>query len=78
MALVEHIRPLILAGGFLFILVGMNILIVEQPAYVDALSALYTLILYTFYLYLVFVFLSLIVGALDALLKLRFNWKQSH
>ena len=58
MALVEYIRPLVLAGGFLFILVGMNILIAEQPTYADTLSGLYTLILWTFYLYLVLVFLS--------------------
>jgi hypothetical protein len=71
MALTEYLRPLILAGGFLFILVGMNILITEQPAYVEALTGLYTLILYTFYLYMVFLFLSVLVGGLDALLKLR-------
>lgn len=71
MALTEYLRPLILMGGFLFILTGMNILIVEQPAYTDALSALYVLILYTFYLYMVFLFLSILVGGLEALLKLR-------
>jgi len=71
MALIEYLRPLIFAGGFLFILVGVNILIVEQPTYGAALEGLYTLILYTFYLYLVFAFLSLIVGALDGLLRLR-------
>jgi len=78
MALVKYLRPLIFAGGFLFILTGMNILIVEQPSYVNALSGLYTLILYTFYLYLVFLFLSILVAALEALLKLRSGWKQSH
>jgi hypothetical protein len=71
MALIEFVRPLILAAGFLFLLVGLNILIVEQPAYNNALSWLYTLILYTFYLYLVFVFLSMLVAALEGLLKLR-------
>lgn len=71
MALTEYLRPLILAGGFLFILVGMNILITEQPTYNSSLSWLYTLILYTFYIYILFVFLSIIVGALDALLRLR-------
>jgi hypothetical protein len=70
-ALIEYVRPLILAGGFLFLLVGLNILIVEQPTYEAALTGLYTLILYTFYLYLVFVFLSIIVAGLEALLKLR-------
>jgi hypothetical protein len=71
MGLTEYLRPLILAGGFLFILVGMNILIVEQPAYDAALSSLYVLILYTFYIYLLFLFLSVLVSGLDALLKLR-------
>ena len=71
MGLVEYLRPLILAGGFLFILVGLGILIMEQPAYADSLTGLYTLVMYTFYLYLVFLFLSLIVGALDTLLTVR-------
>jgi len=71
MALIEYLRPLIFAGGFLFIMVGLNILIAEQPTYVNELSGLYTLVLYTFYLYLVFVFLSVLVSVLDALLKLR-------
>ena len=71
MGMVEYLRPLILAAGFMFILVGLNILIAEQPAYLAELSGLYTLILYMFYLYLVFAFLSLLVGALDALLRLR-------
>ena len=71
MALVEYVRPLILAGGFLFILVGMNILIAEQPTYADTLSGLYTLILWTFYLYLVLVFLSILITGLQALLNLR-------
>lgn len=71
MALTEYLRPLIFAGGFLFILVGMSILIAEQPTYVNELTGLYTLILYTFYLYLVFLFLSVLVSGLDALLKLR-------
>lgn len=75
MALVEYIRPLIFAAGFLFMLTGMNILIVEQPAYTEALTGLYTLLLYTFYLYLVFVFLSLLVASLEFLLKLRSGWK---
>lgn len=71
MGLVEYLRPLILAGGFLFIMVGLGILIVEQPAYAAALTGLYTLVMYSFYLYLVFVFLSLLVSALDFLLKAR-------
>jgi hypothetical protein len=75
MALIEFIRPIILAAGFLFILVGMNIFMIEQPAYNDAMGWLYTLILYTFYLYLVFVFLSIIVSTFDALLQLRAHFK---
>ena len=73
MALTEYLRPLILAGGFMFILVGINILMTEQPEYIDALTGLYTLVLYTFYLYLVFVFLSVLITALQSLLKLRFR-----
>ena len=73
MALTEYLRPLILAGGFLFILVGMNILIAEQPTYTAELTGLYILINWTFYLYLVFLFLSILVAGLDALLKLRFG-----
>lgn len=71
MGLIEYLRPLIFAGGFLFIMVGLNILIVEQPTYADQLSNLYTLVLYTFYLYLMLLFVSILVGVLDALLKLR-------
>ena len=75
MGLIEYLRPLIFAGGFLFIMVGLNILIAEQPAYEDQLTGLYTLVLYTFYLYLVFVFLSILVAGIEALLKLRGGWK---
>ena len=71
MALIEYLRPLIFAGGFLFIMVGLSILIAEQPSYLDELTGLYTLVLYTFYLYLMLLFLSLIVAVLDTFLKLR-------
>ena len=71
MGLIEYLRPLIFAGGFLFIMVGINILIVEQPLYAEQLTGLYTLVLWTFYLYLLLLFLSILVGALDALVKLR-------
>ena len=71
MGLIEYLRPLIFAGGFLFIMVGLNILIVEQPTYAGELTSLYILVMYTFYLYLLFVFLSLLVGGLDAFLRLR-------
>lgn len=71
MGLIEYLRPLIFAGGFLFIMVGLNVLIVEQPTYVSELSGLYVLVLYTFYLYLMLLFISMLVAALDALLKLR-------
>jgi hypothetical protein len=71
MALIDNIKPLLLAAGFLFIIVGLNILIVEQPTYSVGLSWIYTLVLYSFYLYLVFGFISIIVGAFDALLAIR-------
>ena len=71
MGLIEYLRPLIFAGGFLFIMVGLNILIVEQPTYVAELSGLYILVLYTFYLYLMLLFISILVSGLDAFLKLR-------
>ena len=76
MGLIEYLRPLIFAGGFLFIMVGLNILIVEQPTYLDQLTGLYTLVLWTFYLYLMLLFLSILVGALDALIKIRQGFKR--
>jgi hypothetical protein len=75
MALVEYLKPLILAGGFLFLLVGINIMMVEQPAYNEAVGWLYTLVLYTFYLYLVFLFISVIMTVFSALLELRAHFK---
>jgi hypothetical protein len=71
MALIEYLRPLIMAGGFLFIMVGLNILIAEQPTYETTLFPLYLLVQYTFYLYMVFIFISVLLGGFDALLKLR-------
>lgn len=71
MALTAYLRPLILAGGFLFILAGISIMMTEQPEYTDVLTGIYTLVLYTFYLYLVFVFLNVLITALQALLSLR-------
>ena len=76
MGLIEYLRPLIFAGGFLFIMVGLNVLIVEQPTYVSELSGLYVLVLYTFYLYLMLLFISMLVAALDALLKIRQGFKR--
>jgi len=66
------LRPLMLGGGFMFLLVGLNIFISEQPAYTDALTGLYTLILYTFYLYLVLVFLLILEEVFLYAIK-RFN-----
>ena len=71
MALVEYLKPLIMAAGFLCILAGLSIAITETPAYEGSLGTLYTIFLYTFYLYLAFLFISLLVSGLDALLKLR-------
>ena len=71
MALTAYLRPLILAGGFLFILAGISILMTEQPEYVEILTGIYTLVLWTFYLYLVFVFINLLITVLHALLALR-------
>jgi len=71
MALIEYLRPLIMAGGFLFIMVGLNILIAEQPTHAGPLSQLYLLSTYTFYIYLVFVFLSTLVTALKSLANAR-------
>ena len=76
MGLIEYLRPLIFAGGFLFIMVGLNVLIVEQPTYLDQLTGLYTLVLYMFYLYLMLLFLSILVSALDVLLKIRQGFKR--
>lgn len=76
MALVNYLKPLLMAAGFLFILVGLNLLINNAATGdVPALSALYTLILYTFYLYLVFLFLSILVAVLEALLKM-WQWRK--
>lgn len=71
MALTAYLRPLILAGGFLFILAGISILMTEQPEYTEILIGIYTLVLWTFYLYLVFVFINLLITVLHALLALR-------
>lgn len=71
MALTAYLRPLILAGGFLFILAGISILMTEQPEYTEILTGIYTLVLWTFYLYLVFVFINILITALHALLALR-------
>ena len=71
MALTAYLRPLILAGGFLFILAGISILMTEQPEYVEILTGIYTLVLWTFYLYLVFVFINILITVLHALLALR-------
>ena len=68
--LMNYLRPVILAAGFLFILAGLNILIIENPSYESSLSWLYTLILYTFYLYILFLFLNVLIAVLKALLAL--------
>ena len=71
MALTAYLRPLILAGGFLFILAGISIMMTEQPEYTDILTGIYTLVLWTFYLYLVFVFINILITTLQALIKIR-------
>lgn len=65
MAVLDYLKPMILAGGFLFILTGMNILIAEHPEYDAALGALYGLVLYTFYLYLILVFVWMLALVLE-------------
>ena len=75
MAMIELLKPVILAAGFLFLLVGLNIMMVEYPNYNEAVGWLYSLILYTFYLYLVLVFIGLLVMALNYLKSARLNQK---
>lgn len=75
MKLIDFITPLLLAAGFLFIITGLNILLIENAVYSESLSGLYTLILYSFYLYLVLLFLTVLVGVLDSLLNQK--WKKT-
>ena len=70
MELISYLKPILLAGGFLFILVGLNILIAEQPSYTEQLSGLFQLMTIIFYLYLVLLFLSVLITGLQALLGL--------
>ena len=71
MGTIDYLRPLILAGGFLFILVGLNILIAEQPTHSASLTSLYQLTTIVFYLYMVLAFLTILVNSLKALLNYR-------
>lgn len=71
MKMVEFIRPILFAGGLFFIIVGLNIAITENTTYEPQLAPLYTVFVYTFYLYMVFLFLTVLIGALEALVKLK-------
>ena len=73
MKLIDYLKPVFLGAGFLFLLAGLNILMIEQPAYNDYVAWLYTLILYTFYLYLVLIFLGMLVMAIEFAQKANAN-----
>jgi hypothetical protein len=64
-------KPLILAAGFMFILVGLHILTEENPTYETQIGPLYAGFVYAFYLYIAFLFLATLVTVLKALLELR-------
>ena len=63
--MMEFLKPLVLVGGLLFLIVGLNVAEYQHPEFAAMLEPLYFLCLWTLYIIIAILMLGLIVQAIE-------------